>query len=266
MSTLLRRELAPITEAAWTEIDDQARDVFATQLSGRRLVNFHGPYGWEHAAVNLGRLDIRDAHTEEGIGWGTRTVLPLVEVRVPFKLDQLELDEVTRGAADPDLGPLVEAAKKMAHFEERVIYRGFSEGNMAGIIQASPHDAIDVSGDPVDYPVAVAMGLEALRRAGVNGPYALVFGLDRFEMLMQSTKTGYPLQRVIRDMIGGEIHWSPALEGGVLFSTRGGDFELTVGQDLSIGYTAHAKDHVELCIAESLAFRVLQPEAAIALK
>ena len=45
--------------------------------------------------------------------------------------------------------------------------------------------------------------------------------------------------------------WAPALkEGAVLLSTRGGDYELTVGQDLSIGYTAHDRTTVELYLTE----------------
>ncbi|WP_437855915.1 encapsulin [Sorangium sp. So ce363] len=60
--------------------------------------------------------------------------------------------------------------------------------------------------------------------------------------------------------------WAPALEGGVLLSTRGSDFELTVGEDLSIGYDRHDKDIIELFLTESFTFRVLEPAAAVALR
>jgi uncharacterized linocin/CFP29 family protein len=47
-----------------------------------------------------------------------------------------------------------------------------------------------------------------------------------------------------------------------LLSIRGGDYELTVGQDLSVGYLAHSADDVELFITESFTFRVLEEKAA----
>jgi len=82
-------------------------------------------------------------------------------------------------------------------------------------------------------------------------------------MLMQSHRQGYPPRRIIRDLIGGSILLSQALEGGLLLSTAGGDFEMTVGQDLSVGYASHDRRHVELFITESFTFRVLEPLAAV---
>jgi uncharacterized linocin/CFP29 family protein len=50
-----------------------------------------------------------------------------------------------------------------------------------------------------------------------------------------------------------------------VLSTRGGDFELTVGQDFSIGYLDHTATSVRLYLQESLTFRTLAPEAAVPL-
>jgi uncharacterized linocin/CFP29 family protein len=52
----------------------------------------------------------------------------------------------------------------------------------------------------------------------------------------------------------------------VLVTTRGGDYELTVGQDLAIGYAVHDRDQVELYLTESFTFRVLEEKAAIFLR
>ena len=67
------------------------------------------------------------------------------------------------------------------------------------------------------------------------------------------------------DAAAPESDW-PALEGALLLSVRGGDFELTVGQDLSIGYAYHEKHKVELFLTESFTFRVLEPTAAVPLR
>jgi uncharacterized linocin/CFP29 family protein len=51
-----------------------------------------------------------------------------------------------------------------------------------------------------------------------------------------------------------------------VLSLRGGDFLLDCGQDLSIGYVDQDADLVRLYIEESFTFRVLEPDAAVALR
>jgi uncharacterized linocin/CFP29 family protein len=264
MVDLLKRSLAPLTEAAWAEIDEAATRLFKAQLSARTLVDFEGPHGWDYGAVDLGRLEL--AKKGDPVPWGTRQVLPLIELRIGFALDQLEVDNVSRGCKDPDLGALEDAAQKVALFEETAIYKGFGAGQIKGIVQAASHKPIALPGNARQYPQAVAQAIRELSGAGIAGPYALVLGGDAYYTLMQAGESGYPPRRIVRDMLQGSILWSPALDGGVLLSTRGGDFELVVGQDLSIGYASHDRDKVELFLTESFTFRVLEPAAAIALK
>ncbi len=264
MTDLLKRSLAPLTEEAWQEVDATASTILKAQLTARTLVDFSGPHGWQFAAVNAGRIDLSKGGSQD-VPWGVRTVLPLVEVRVPVVLPQLELDNASRGCSDVDLSPLEDAAQKVAHFEETAIYTGFEPGGIKGITQASAHKAVKLPENPEQYPKAVAQGLKELRLAGVPGPYALVLGVDAYAGLLQAGKGGYPPARIIRDMLGGQILASQVLSGGVLLSAAGGDFELTVGQDLAIGYASHDRTNVELFLTESFTFRVLRPEAAIEL-
>ena len=65
----------------------------------------------------------------------------------------------------------------------------------------------------------------------------------------------------MKQMGMGEV----AVNGAVVLSLRGGDFELTIGSDLSIGYQSHTDKVVRLYLIETMAFRVLTPEAAVAL-
>jgi uncharacterized linocin/CFP29 family protein len=266
MSDILRRSLAPITTEAWAEIDDEARRVLKPYLSGRSIVDFSGPHGWTKAGVNVGRVEPAAEEPIPGVTWGTRQLQPLLEIRVPFVLNIWELDNVSRGADDADLEPLGEAARKAAQFEDHMIYNGFSGGSVKGIIEASPHEPTALPDDVQAYPEAVAMAIEKLQLAGIDGPYALVLEPGRYHKLVQSTKTGYPLFRVIERMVGGKVRWSSAVTGGVLISERGEDYELTVGVDMSVGYNSHTKEEVELFFTESLTFRVIEPAAALQLK
>ncbi len=264
MAELLRRSLAPISAEGWREIDETTAEVLRTQLTARSLVDFDGPHGWEYAAVNLGRLEIAAAPGPAGVPWGQRKVLPLLELRIPCVLSQIELDLIPRGCADIDLEPLREAALNLAKAEESIVYRGFQEAGMAGITGSSEHAPIPFS-EPGGYPAAVARALEVLLQAGIPGPYALVLGMDRFAALKQAGVEGYPPERIIREQLGGRILASPALDGGVVLSTAGGHFQFVAGQDLSVGYSSHDRDHVELYLTESLAFRVIEPKAAVVL-
>jgi len=83
---------------------------------------------------------------------------------------------------------------------------------------------------------------------------------------MVGSPKAFPLRQRIEALVTGGIHWSPVLEGGAVLSRRGGDFELTVGQDLAIGYKNHDAREVHLYLTESFAFRVLEPAAAVALE
>ena len=59
--------------------------------------------------------------------------------------------------------------------------------------------------------------------------------------------------------------WAPGLDGGLVISRRGGDFELSVGQDFSIGYLDHTSERVRLYIEESFTFLILTEQAAVPL-
>ena len=265
MADLLKRSLAPLTDDAWREVDATAATILKAQLTARTLVDFSGPHGWQFAAVNLGRIDIPKGGADENVPWGVRTVLPLVEVRVPVVIPQLELDNASRGCTDIDLSSLEDAAKRVAHFEDAAVYSGFGPGGIQGIVQEAAHKPVKLPDNPELYPNAVAQGLKELRLAGVPGPYALVLSVDAHAGLVQAGKGGYPPARIIRDMLDGQVLSSQVLQGGLLLSTAGGDFELTVGQDLAIGYASHDRNNVELFLTESFTFRVLRPEAAIEL-
>ncbi len=266
MTDILRRDMAPIVDGAWKEIDLQSSRILKGNLSGRRLVDFSGPHGWPFAAVNLGRLDVGTESDLDGVAWGLHRVLPLVEIRVPFILKIWELDDVARGAKNPDLDALKAAARKAAIFEEMAIYRGFGGGAIQGLLQTSPHAPVPLSPDRSSLAESVELALLAIQEAEIGGPFTLVLGTEPFKWIMAGESDAYPLRKRIEAMVTGGIHWSPVLEGGAVLSRRGGDFEMTVGQDLAIGYKMHTTQEVELYFTESFTFRVLEPAAAVELR
>jgi len=262
----LLRERAPITEAAWAELDEEARSRLEPGLAARKVVDFSGPLGWDYSATNLGRVEPLSGGSD-GLTSARRRVLPLVEMRVDFALSRSELADLERGADDIDLEPLEIAARRMARAENRAVFHGWESAGFRGIAESCTHDAIALSGDFNAYTGHVAEAVETLLRNGIRGPYALALAPEQYTGVVQSTEHGgYPLfdhlRKILRD---GPIVWSPGVDGAVVVSLRGGDFLFESGQDLSIGYSHHDAESVSLYLEESFSFRVATPEAACAL-
>jgi uncharacterized linocin/CFP29 family protein len=116
-----------------------------------------------------------------------------------------------------------------------------------------------------DYPLAVATALAKLRDEGIEGPFAVVLNEQLYKDLSARTDGGYPIISHVQRLIDGDIVWAPGIVGGLVISQRGGDFELTVGQDFSIGYLEHSTERVRLYIEESFTFLILTEQAAIPL-
>jgi uncharacterized linocin/CFP29 family protein len=262
----LLRDLAPISDAGWKAIEDEAKARVTTFLAARKLVDFDGPHGWEHSSTPTGRVTALSA-PGEGVGARQRQVLPLVELRAQFILPRSELEDVERGREDVDLGPLDAAAHHIALAENVAVFHGYGPGQIRGITQASSHEPIPLADDMERYPTSVSMALDRLRQAGIGGPYGLAIGPEGYAGIIETTEHGgYLLFDHLRQILGGPLVWAPGVEGAVVVSLRGGDFRLTCGQDLSIGYLSHTGEEVTLYLEESLSFRVLEPDAAVALR
>ena len=103
-----------------------------------------------------------------------------------------------------------------------------------------------------------------LRAGDIAGPYAIALGSRSYTGVTETTEHGgYPVFEHLRQILDGPVVWAPAVDGAVVVSQRGGDFELTVGEDFSIGYLSHDATTVQLYIEESVTFANHTPEAAV---
>ena len=260
----LHRELAPISEKAWAQIEEEASRTLKRHLAARRVVDVGGPRGADFSAVGTGHL----RHIQppgDGVQATQREAKALVELRVPFELGREAIDDVERGASDSNWSPVKEAARKIAFAEDRSVFDGYAAAGIQGIRQGCSNPALALPSSVKAYPGAVAQAVNQLRLAGVNGPYALLLGAEAYTAVSGGSDEGYPVLRHIQRLVDGEIVWAPAIEGGFVVTTRGGDFALEIGQDISIGYSSHSKTSVELYLQETFTFRLLTTEAAAVL-
>lgn len=263
----LLRELAPLTSGEWTAIDEEAKRTLKINLAARRLVDFCGPHGWRTSSINLGRVEDIAAEIRPGVEVRRRRVQPLIELRAPFELSRQELDIISRGGGDSDLRPVTEAARTMAIAENQAVFNGFAPGRITGIMEATLASALTLTDDYVRYPEVVAEALGKLRNLGIDGPYGIALGPRCYIGLTETTTGGgYRVYDHVKRLLNGPLVWTPGINGAIVISMRGGDFELAVGEDFSIGYLSHTANAVRLYLQESLTFRVLTAEAAIALR
>jgi len=258
----LYRELAPVSDEAWTQIEEEAARTFKRHLAGRRLVDVLGPSGTGFSAVGTGRVSDIDA-PGEGVIARQRQVVPVVELRAAFSLSRREIDDVERGAQDSDWQPVKDAARQIAFAEDGAIFEGFPAAGIEGIRAGASNPPVILPADVREYPRAIATALSQLRVAGVDGPYSVALSADAYTEVSETSDHGYPVIEHIKRLLTGDIVWAPAISGAFLLTTRGGDFSLHLGQDLAIGYLSHTETEVRLYLQETLTFLMLTSEAAV---
>ena len=260
----LYRELAPVSSAAWASIEEEAKRTFARHAAARKAVDVTGPDGLALAGIATGHVTPIDPPASD-IKAVLHTWYPVVEFRVPFILERAEIDSVERGALDPDWQPIKDAAKKIAFAEDRAVFDGYAKAQITGVGPASTNPGLTLPAEAREYPDVVSKALSQLRLAGVAGPYSLLLSADAWTAVSETSDHGYPIREHLARLLDGDIIWAPAIDGALLLTGRGGDYELRLGRDLSIGYLSHDADHVELYFVESFTFAAYTTEASVSI-
>jgi uncharacterized linocin/CFP29 family protein len=260
MMNILKKSIAPITDDAWQEISDQADRFKKIYLTGRKFVDINGPNGLEMGGLSTGRLIVPESNSNEGVNYGIREIIPLMELRSPFELDLWELDNIDRGAKDIDLDPLEKALKQIALFEETAIYNGFEKASIKGLEGSAENPGVNLSSDPELFLNTINGEILSMQKDGVEGPYCLILTENLWQSI-NTLKKGYPVVNQIKELIQGKVIINHYNDNSYLVSERGEDYELAIGQDITIGYNGHTTEKVKLYLTESFTFRVLSPEA-----
>src|SRR5262249_31005767 len=149
---------APISDAAWAQIEEETSRTIKRYLAGRRVVDVHGPAGATLSAGGTGHLRAIGAPGDGGAARQRAAEEPL-ELRVPFELDRQMIDDVERGAEDSDWQPAKDAARKIAFAEDRAIFEGYAAAGIVGVRQGTNNPQKTLPGDVRKYPQAFAEAL-----------------------------------------------------------------------------------------------------------
>jgi uncharacterized linocin/CFP29 family protein len=253
----LHRELAPISAAAWAQIDEQVATAFRGNIVSRRFVDV-AECPVSTAAVPTGhRAHVRDAN--ERVYVRRREGAPVVELRVLFTLDRESIDEVELGGRDGQWQPAADAAATLAVEEDRLVLDGSETAGVVGLRAVTGKHTVEAA----DYPEVVARAVTELRAAGVAGPYALLLNPDDLIEVERRTEDGLVVARHLERVLEGELLSGAGVGEPVVVSTRGGDFTLHLAEDVAVGYLGHDDTTVRLYVEEAFAFTDVTGEAAV---
>lgn len=257
----LKRTLAPIPKEAWAELDEEARKALNCAISARRIVDMKGPLGWDYGAFIEGTLDLADGSQVDGVSYGMRKVTPMTEIRVPFTMPIWALDDIARGCKTVDHTPVQEAARRAALFEDIAIYFGIEDTGMVGLISESDNKVLDMKLEDDSIVESIVGAEKILIDKNITGPYALVAPFPLYNKIMSSATT-YPLKKRVQCLVD-KIILSPQANACMVISTRGGDNELIIGQDFSLGYLSSTATDVTFYITETMTFLCYTPQALV---
>jgi uncharacterized linocin/CFP29 family protein len=260
---LQRRRAAPVSDRVWKEIDEAVRRAAIHVLAGRRVADFDGPKGWDHVASRLGTLRPMRGVKSTGTAraWLPEVAL-LTEIRADFSMPWAEIEAFERGSRALETAPAEAAARDVADTEDHLVFYG--DGEQPGFLTSdkSPRGPLGDWREPGRAVADILGGVDMLDRAGIAGPYAVVLDPRHFNEFWQAQASGcgYPASEQIKERIEG-VHRAAVVTGGAVFSCRGGDFIITVGGDLSVGYRWHDTDALHLFCVETVAAQLVSPEA-----
>ena len=262
----LRRSTAPISERVWAALDDAVAQAARHILAARRIATFDGPHGWDHVAARLGTMTPCGSPEGRAVVCVPDVVL-LSEVRVDFSVPWSSIDVFERGAPVFDTASADVAAREAALAEDRLVFYGDPVGGGFLTDKQSPRLKAQDWARPGSLVADLVHAVETLDERGVPRPYEAVLSTARYYAYLRAAdEAGYPAARQLRDVLAA-VHRSPVINGaGAVFSTRGGDFVMTVGGDLAVGYRLHDREAVHLFCVETIAAQTVTPEAVCVLE
>jgi uncharacterized linocin/CFP29 family protein len=264
----LNRDDAPFGDEVWEKIDEVVVGAARSRLAGRRILHADGPYG-----IGLKVLPTADRIVQESDG-GVATVasgaVPLAQIVREFPLSARDIAAFTDRGVPMELGEVACAALECATREDELVFNGSDALGWTGLMNSEGALSVNLSSweEPGTAANDIIGAVTALDDAGLHGPYTLALSAERYNLLYRRYMQGNQTEiEHIRVMISEGVVKAPALEsGGVLLASGRQYAHIVLGADLTAGFIGPAGANYEFFLTESLAPRVLLPQAVCILK
>jgi uncharacterized linocin/CFP29 family protein len=256
-----------LSEKVWKEVDSLASAMFKQTVVARRIADFDGPRGWNHVATQLGTFkSVRMPKHSGKVGFEVPDVLLLTELRATFSIPWAAIEIFERVGPNLESKSIEDAAREMALAEDALVFYGTSS-NPGILSQQTSSVVLSDWSKPGRLVADFLAAVEKLDTLGIKGPYEAALPPHLYYSYLRQAGEGggYPAAKQLGIVIA-KIYSSPVIEGAVLFSTRGGDFRITVGGDFIVGYRSHDEAAVHLFCVETAAAQLITPEAVCLIK
>lgn len=254
----LNKNMAPISDKAWEVLNERTKEILLKVISARKFMSIKDV--GDSKGVFTGKINIKK---ENDIEYGIYDVLPLIETRFNFTLNRWELDNLDRGDKNIDLDNLDKAVFEAGKFEENLIYNGLD--NIKGLIDSCNNPPMKIGDNPKEILTNISKAIIVLKDKYSSDNLDLVVNYDTWVKL-NSTESHIPLVKRIKELINGDIIISKFIPKTILIPHKNENFEISVGNDFSIGYQNHTSREVTLFITESLVFRILDKDLFVILE
>jgi uncharacterized linocin/CFP29 family protein len=257
----LGREDAPIAVETFNLLDTCMVDVAKSQLTGRKLIDIEGPFGFGTKGIPLGDYEL-------GKGVMASGYLPLTQIKSGFCINRRDLASFEKGTPYLDTKPLVAATLDVARMEDQVIFEGMN--GCTGLMNADGTNNLGLSkwdkvGSAADQVISAVTKLD---EAGFHGPYCMALAPSLYNLLMRRYPQGEgtELDHISGIVTGGVVKAPALVKGGILMASGTGYASIIIGQDMCIGYLGPSGDTLDFYVTESLALLIREPSAICVLK
>lgn len=266
----LHRDDAPFGDKVWEVIDNSVVGAAGGQFSGRKILHIEGPYG-----LGLKSVPGPDRPSEEKPSAGEVTLaacetMPVVLMRADFRLAARDIAAFEATGLALDTGAAAAAAISCARQEDGLIFNGSKALGTRGLLNAggvgtTKLSSWDAPGAAADDIIKAATNLDA---AGFHGPYSLALAAPLFNLLFRRypQSSGTELEHLQTIVTEGVVKAAAIESGGVLLASGRQFAAIVVGQDLTAGYVGPSGGDYQFTVSESLALRLLRPEAVCVLQ
>ncbi len=255
----LMREDAPLSSELWELFDKTMVEVAKNQLTGRKILPVKGPFGFGVRQVSLADVEI-----EPGV-FSTK-ILPLTYIHKTFSISKRDLAAYEKESVSIDLSSLIEATRKCAEIEDRLIFEGI---NSKGLLNSDGVLSVELKSWK-NVGQAVENVIEAVTRldeAGFHGPYLMALSAERYNLLFRRYESGNQTELEHLKTIVKAIHKAPILKDcGILLQESDAYASIIIGQDMSIGFIGPVGEKLEFSISESLALALNTPSSVCVMR
>ncbi|MGB9816543.1 MAG: encapsulin [Desulfurococcaceae archaeon] len=187
-----------------------------------------------------------------------RTILPLREVELKFRISQRSIDYAAKSGKLPEIPGAVDAAVKIVLDEEKAIIESMlHEGALK--MKMSNWD------QPGSSVIDVAKGVAELSKQGLRRPYLLIINYSRYvKLLAVSEKTGVTDLERVKMLVDDIIAVQSIPENtALLISAAPENIEIVYGGDTEVDYIGPEDGYHAFRIWSSIAVKIRNPNAIV---